>query len=701
MSQAGILDIESANPQIPTSFETDSGTAVPLLNVLTINGITVVNGTYSQPLFTTGSGNDVDINIQVGSAITGAPADKNDAGLVSFDDTQFTVDANGFVQLIGGAGNAIQTVTGDDAIAVSPDGAGNINFVGEIVANGTNVKPLYIDGDIGTNTQNVELQLSSAITGAPANHDDAGICSFDDTAFVVDSNGYVTLIGGGTPMITNTGDDGIAVSPSGGGNFSWLGVTVANATHAKPVYFKDSATANALDLDVQVSAAITGSPGDKNDAGLSSFNDTQFSVDSNGYVSILGGADLPSIQTLTSDDPSAVGPDASGNIDITGEAVANATNAKPVFVDAGTNALNIEVQVAAAITGAPADNLDSGIASFNDTQFSVDANGYVSLVGGSDLPSIQTLTGDDSVATGPDASGNMDIQGLVVANATNAKPVYFNGGTNSEVCEVQVAAAITGAPGDKNDAGLASFDDSIFTVDADGYVSLATTGIATTITGDTGGALSPVANNWNILGGEGIDTSGSGATLTISGEDASDTNKGIASFQAADFDVTAGDVALEDTVVKSVGSDSGSATPSSHTFSIVGTGGISTSGSGANITIDGSGISGGISWTEVTGTSQNMVADNYYWANNASQVTMALPTTAAKNTVLRVAGYGAGGWTITQSSGQIIHYLSQDTTTGATGSITSTQRYNSIELLCTVADTEWVVLQVTGNLTVV
>lgn len=39
--------------------------------------------------------------------------------------------------------------------------------------------------------------------------------------------------------------------------------------------------------------------------------------------------------------------------------------------------------------------------------------------------------------------------------------------------------------------------------------------VGETITGDSGGALSPTAGNWNILGGPGVTTSGSGSTLTI------------------------------------------------------------------------------------------------------------------------------------------------------------------------------------------
>lgn len=48
--------------------------------------------------------------------------------------------------------------------------------------------------------------------------------------------------------------------------------------------------------------------------------------------------------------------------------------------------------------------------------------------------------------------------------------------------------------------------------------------IGQTITGDSGGALSPTAGNWNILGGPGVTTSGSGSTLTINSVVFTDTS---------------------------------------------------------------------------------------------------------------------------------------------------------------------------------
>jgi hypothetical protein len=65
---------------------------------------------------------------------------------------------------------------------------------------------------------------------------------------------------------------------------------------------------------------------------------------------------------------------------------------------------------------------------------------------------------------------------------------------------------------------LTSPDTSITIGYSSPNITLQVTGGSTvgqTITGDSGGALSPTAGNWNILGGPGVTTSGSGSTLTI------------------------------------------------------------------------------------------------------------------------------------------------------------------------------------------
>lgn len=121
---------------------------------------------------------------------------------------------------------------------------------------------------------------------------------------------------------------------------------------------------------------------------------------------------------------------------------------------------------------------------------------------------------------------------------------------------------------------------------------------------------------------------------------------------------------------------------------------------GAN-TIDLAVASPATAWSEVTGTSASMAVNKGYIANNAGLVTLTLPTTAALGSIIEVAGKGAGGWLVAQNSGQLIHFGSSTTTTGAGGSLASTLQYDTVKLLCITANTTFTVLSAVGNLTVV
>ena len=107
---------------------------------------------------------------------------------------------------------------------------------------------------------------------------------------------------------------------------------------------------------------------------------------------------------------------------------------------------------------------------------------------------------------------------------------------------------------------------------------------------------------------------------------------------------------------------------------------------------------GGSAWVEVTGTSQSAAVGFGYIANNAGLVTITLPASFAVGDYIKIQGSGAGGWSLVANTGDTIQFLS--TPTSAAGSLSSTNRYDAVEVIGIVANTTWVARNVTGNLTV-
>lgn len=118
---------------------------------------------------------------------------------------------------------------------------------------------------------------------------------------------------------------------------------------------------------------------------------------------------------------------------------------------------------------------------------------------------------------------------------------------------------------------------------------------------------------------------------------------------------------------------------------------ISIANAAGTITVSATGLAG-IGWVVVTGTSQAMTADTGYIANNAGLVTLTLPSTAAVGTIIYVQGLGSGGWSVAQNVGQNIQIGSISSTVGVGGSVSSTNQWDSVTLLCVTANTTWTAL---------
>lgn len=199
-----------------------------------------------------------------------------------------------------------------------------------------------------------------------------------------------------------------------------------------------------------------------------------------------------------------------------------------------------------------ASNTTKGAASFNNIDFSVTA-GAVSI----NSEAIQDIVGamvSTNTETGiavtyDDTNGKLDF-------AVNNPVITISGDVDGTATMTNLGNTTIAVTLDTVNSNVGTFGSAssvpVVTVNAKGLVTaVSTAGISTsfTIAADTG--VPDVFNNGetlSIVGGEGIDTSVSASTntITISAENASDTNKGVATFNTANFAVTSGDVIIKD-----------------------------------------------------------------------------------------------------------------------------------------------------------
>lgn len=115
--------------------------------------------------------------------------------------------------------------------------------------------------------------------------------------------------------------------------------------------------------------------------------------------------------------------------------------------------------------------------------------------------------------------------------------------------------------------------------------------------------------------------------------------------------------------------------------------GISISQAGSTIAISATGV--GIIWNNITTTPVTMIAGNGYKVNSVLTISLALPIASLFGDVINIMGFGSGGWTITQGAGQSIIIGSIRSTTGVLGSVSSTNQFDSVVLVCMEDNLTW------------
>ena len=210
----------------------------------------------------------------------------------------------------------------------------------------------------------------------------------------------------------------------------------------------------------------------------------------------------------------------------------------------GALSIDLDSETLLLTGGTGIDTAGSG----NEVTFNIDST--VATLTGSQTLTNKTLTSPD--VNTPDIDGGT-IDGTVIGGSSTAAGSFTS--VNATSLDVAGTVEFDGLSG----TGAVTVTDIL---DQDNMSSNSATALATQqsiksyvdsqvtaqdldVTTDGGTiAIDLDSEVLSIVGGEGIDTSATGNTVTIAGEDASTTNKGVASFDPADFVVTSGEAHL-------------------------------------------------------------------------------------------------------------------------------------------------------------
>ena len=444
---------------------TTGGTVFPDVNG-NINILGGVNVAGVLPVSTAGTPNTITVNIQRSQAI--AATDSTKVGLSVFNSAQFTVDANGFVSTSGtGVPN---TLTGNTGGTISPV-AGNINTIGTgsiTIAGAGNTLTTQLTGLtnhavlVGAGTATITKVGPTATAGQILQS--AGAAAdpvFSTATYPSTTTVNQILYSSSTNVVSGLATANRAVLTTGA-----TGVPVLTALTDGQIIIGSTAGAPAAASITSSDGSITITPGSNSIS-----------------LTVTGGTTVG--KTITGNTGGALSPTA-GNWNILGASPASGTS--PVTTSGAASTLTVNVQKSQAIAATDATKV--GLSNFNSAQFSVDANGFVQLIGSAG-PVVNGITVDASSVPGtqpvvPSGAGLVTVTGGQVATGIIGGNVIRTNSLAANTYTTQIQQTTTSAAKDTTKNGVAHFKSTDFTVD-EGFVSL-----VGTIAVITNGTFTPV-----------------------------------------------------------------------------------------------------------------------------------------------------------------------------------------------------------------